>query len=126
MTDFDFNSEIVVLGGISELGYTHDSVEVTVTDTMQQGSLLDSDGLEVATADAANVAGAIDDLMFRRHADDLETDDVLTVAVAKRGLILNTSALVYTDGDIDTAGQTALAAAGMNKFGTVADSTDVI
>lgn len=126
MADFDFNSEIVVLGGCDEIGYTHDSVEVTVTSTMKQGSLLNAAGVEVATADAATVAGAIDDLNFRRHADELEAGDTILIAVAKRGLILNTSALVYTDGDIDTAGKTAFAASGMNKFSAVADSTDVI
>lgn len=128
MADFNFNEEIVVLGGVDSTsgGYTHDSVEVTVTATMKQGSLLKADGTEAATADAADVVGAIDDLMFRRHRDELEVSDTVKIAVAKRGLTLNESALAYTDGAIDAAGKAALAAAGMNKFGTVADDAQIV
>lgn len=126
MADFDFKSEIVTLSGVDVRGYTHDSVEVTVTATMKQGSLLIADGTEAAAADAANVVGAIDDLTFRRHRDELEVGDVVLASVAKRGLVLNTAALVYTDGAIDAAGKAALAAAGMNKFATVADDSAII
>lgn len=127
MADFDFNAEIVTLGGVDSTsgGFTHDSVEVTVTDTMKQGSLLKADGTEAATADAADVVGAIDDLMFRRHREELTTGDTVKIAVAKRGLILNETALAYTDGAIDAAGKTALAA-GMNKFGSVADDATIV
>lgn len=125
MADFNFNDEIVTLGGFEGFGISHDSVEVTVTATMKQGSLVTAAGVEVATAGFATVAGVIDDLMFRRHRDELAVDDVITVAVAKRGLILNDSVLVYTDGAIDANGKAALAAY-MNKFATVANSTDII
>jgi hypothetical protein len=128
MADFDFKSEIVSLGGVDSTsgGYTHDSVLVTVTATMKQGSLLKADGTEAATAEAATIVGAIDDLTFRRHLDELEVGDEVLAAVAKRGLILNESALVYTDGAIDAAGKAALAAAGLNKFSTVADDSSII
>ena len=128
MADFDFNTEIVVLGGVDSTsgGWSHDSVEVTVTATMKQGSLLKADGTEAATLDAADVVGAIDDLMFRRHRDELDTGDTVKIAVAKRGLTLNENALSYTDGAIDAAGKAALAAAGMNKFGAVADDATIV
>lgn len=128
MADFDFKSEIVTLGGVDSTsgGYTHDSVLVTVTATMKQGSLLLADGTEAALLDAANVVGAIDDLTFRRHLDELEVGDQVLASVAKRGLIFNESALSYTDGDIDQAGKDALAAAGLNKFSTVADDPQIV
>ena len=128
MADFDFKDEIVTLGGVDSTsgGYTHDSVLVTVTATMQQGSLLVADGTEAATADAANVVGAIDDLTFRRHRDELAVGDQVLASVAKRGLTLNETVLKYTDGDIDAAGKTALAAAGLNKFATVADDPAIV
>lgn len=125
MADFNFNDEIVTLSGVEGLGYTHDSVIVTVTATMFQGSLL-ADDTEVATVGASTVNGAIDDLNFRRHREDLAVGDEIKVAVAKRGLVLNESALVYTDGAIDADGKAALAASGMNKFSTVANATDII
>ncbi len=128
MADFDFKDEIVSLGGVDSTsgGWTHDSVLVTVTETMTQGSLLKADGTEAALADAADVVGAIDDLTFRRHRDELKAGDEVLAAVAKRGLTLNTTALKYTDGAIDAAGKAALAAAGMNKFSVVADDADII
>lgn len=127
MADFDFNEEIVVLGGVDSTsgGWTHDTVELTVTATMKQGSLLLADGTEAETADGANVTGVINDLTFRRHRDTLEVGDVLLASVAKRGLTLNESALTYTDGAIDAAGKDALSAS-LNKFSAVADDTTIV
>ena len=126
MADFDFNDEIVTLAGFEGTGISHDSVEVVVTATMKQGSLLKADGTEAATADAADVVGVLDDLMFRRHREDLAVDDVVLAAVAKRGLVLNETVLAYTDGAIDAAGKAALAAAGLNKFATVANDPTIV
>ena len=125
MADFDFNDEIVTLSGFDGFGISHDSVEVVVTATMKQGSLLKADGTEAATADAAAVVGVLDDLMFRRHRDELAVDDTILVAVAKRGLVLNEAVLTYTDGAIDAAGKAALAA-GMNKFASVANDATIV
>lgn len=125
MADFDFNDEIVTLAGFEGTGISHDSVEVTVTATMKQGSLLKADGSEAAEADADDVVGVLDDLTFRRHREDLEVGDKVLAAVAKRGLVLNESALAYTDGAINDAGKAALAA-GMNKFATVANDSTIV
>jgi hypothetical protein len=127
MADFDFNSGVVVVDSVKDLGYTHDTVELTYTATMKQGSLVDASGVEVATADAADVVGAIDDQFVKNWAaDELEVGDTFLASVAKRGCIFNDSALVYTDGGIDADGKTALGAAGMNKFTTVADDASII
>lgn len=126
MADFDFKTEIVTLGGIADTSYTHDSVAVTVTATMKQGSILNAAGVEIAAAGFATAAGVIDDLTFRRHADTLTVGDVVLASIAKRGLILNESAITYSDAAIDAAGKAALVAAGLNKFAAVADDAAII
>ncbi|CAH9011336.1 putative decoration protein [Vibrio phage 249E41-1] len=124
MADFKFNDSVVVLNKFNSFGMAHDSVTVTVTDTMKQGSLLKADGTEAATADAANVVGAIDDLEFLRKLRGgdgaVATGDEVTVAVAKRGVMFNEAVLTYSDGAIDAAGKAALAVFA-NKFGTIGD-----
>lgn len=129
MADFSYNDTLVVMTKLDSLGYTHDSVTVTVTSTMTQGSLLLADGSEAAPADAANVAGAIDDLEFLRKLYDGEgqvaVGSQVTIAVAKRGCILNESNLKFNDGSAIDA--TAKAALGVtNKFTTVSDASDII
>lgn len=116
MADLNINEEVVVLGGVdADVGYTHDSVTVTLTATMKQGSILDAAGAELALAGAANASGVIDDLTFRRHLADYEVDDEILVSVAKRGLILNEDVCTFSDGAIDATGKAALEAF-MNKF----------
>lgn len=118
--DLNLNEEMVVLGSVkSDVGFTHDNVEVTLTDTMKQGSLLKADGTEVAAAAANNdIVGVIDDLYLRRHREEMAAGDKVMVAVAKRGLIFNSLAVKYADGNaIDAAGQAVLSGA-MNKFAT--------
>ena len=124
MSDLNLNEEVVVLGGVeADCGYTHDSVTVTLTATMKQGSILDAAGAELALAGAADAVAVIDDLTIRRHLADYKVGDQLLVSVAKRGLILNEEVCTFTDGLIDAAGKTALGAAG-NKFSKpVVDST---
>lgn len=126
MADFDFNSGIVVVDSVKDLGFVHDTVEVTYTATMKQGSIVDADGVELATADAANAVGVINDEFIKNWAaTEASVGDTLKVSVAKRGAIFNESALVFTDGAIDDAGKAALAA-GMNKFTVIADDADII
>lgn len=124
MADFKFNEEVVVLNKFDSFGMTHDSVTVTVTDTMKQGSLLKADGTEAATADAALVVGVVDDLEFLRKLrggdGQVATGSDVTIAVAKRGVMFNEAALAYTDGAIDAAGKAALSVF-INKFGTIGD-----
>ena len=127
MADFKFNDTIVTVGTVDGvMGYTHDSVEVTVTSSMTQGSLLKADGTEAAIADAADVVGAIDDLEFLRKVrsgdGQVASGSQVTVAVVKRAAILNDKGVKYSGGElIDTAGKAAL---GKDiKFTSIADDT---
>ncbi len=124
MADLDLNDELVVLGGVkADPGFTHDNVDVTLTATMKQGSILGSDGAELAVASAASAYYVIDDVHMSRWLDEYETGDSLTVSVAARGLILNEDACVFSDDAIDDTGKAALEAYN-NKFSTITvDST---
>lgn len=129
MTKFSFNNSVVVLGALDLDGYSHDSVEVTVTATMVQGSLLKADGTEATKAEAADVVGAIDDLEFlnklRAAADTVPVGSKVLVSVAKRGCILNDKVLQYKDGSkIDDAGKSALAPT--NKFASVGNDATIV
>jgi hypothetical protein len=129
MTKFSFNDSVVVLGSLDLTGYPHDSVEVTVTPTMTQGSLLKADGTEALQAEAADVVGAIDDLEFlnklRSGADTVPVGSKVLVSVAKRGCILNDKVLQYKDGSkIDDAGKAALAPT--NKFASVGNDSTIV
>lgn len=126
MADLDLNAEQVVLGGIvADAGFTHDSIEVTVTATMKQGSILDASGVELAVADAADAVYVIDDLTVRRHIADYSVGDDLLISVAARGLILNEDVCVFTDAGIDATGKSALAAFN-NKFSAPVVDTDLV
>lgn len=129
MAKFSYNDTVVVLGKLDLLGYSHDSVEVTVTDTMQQGSLLKADGSEAAKSEAADVVGAIDDLEFLnklRSADNtVPVGSKVLISVAKRGCIMNDKVLQYKDGSkIDDAGKAALAPT--NKFASISDDPTIV
>lgn len=126
MADLNLNDEIVVLGGVkADAGFTHDSVTVTLTATMKQGSILGSDGVELAVADAASAYYVIDDLTIRRHLDEYEAGDSLLITVAARGNILNEDVCVFTDAAIDATGKAALMAFN-NKFSTINVDTDLV
>lgn len=125
--DLNLLEEQVVLGSVhSDSGFTHDTLDVTFSATLKQGSLLKADGSEAATADAADVIGAVDDLTIRRHSDELEVGDTVKISVARRGLVLNRSVLKYSDGAINAAGEAALSAAGNNKIGDVVVDSQVV
>lgn len=123
MADLDLNEELVVLGGVqADAGFTHDNVEVTLTATMKQGSILDADGVELAVANAADAYYVIDDLNIKRWLEEYSVGDSLTIAVAARGLILNEAVVAFTDAAIDATGKAAIMAFN-NKFSTVSVDT---
>lgn len=113
-----YRKQAILAGVKTELGanaYTHESVLLTVTDTMKNGSLLVGD-TEAALADVATVDGIIDDPAF----DDglYATGDVILVSVAKRSVIANTAVIAFTDGTVkdnvaDVTTLTALVDAGV-------------
>lgn len=112
--NFNFNDAIVTIGTVKGVtGYTHDTIEVTVTDTMRQGSLLKADGTEVTQAEATQAVRVIDDLEFLRalRGGDgaVKAGDVLSIAAVTRGSILNDQAIYFKGGElIDTTAKKAL------------------
>lgn len=72
--------------------YTHESVEVTVTDTMANGSFLVGTA-EAAVADVATVDGILDFPEIELH----ETGDVVFARVAKRGVIADYDVVKFSD-----------------------------
>lgn len=94
---------------VSGNAYTHESVEVTKTATMTNGSLLLATNLEAAVADAATVTGIID----YPQIDLAETGDVVLVSVAKRSVIANTDVINFSDAVYDGESLTALEAKGV-------------
>jgi hypothetical protein len=105
--------EQAILGGVqTESGvnnYTHESIEVTVTDTMANGSLLVAAGTEAAIADAALVTGILDAPEIENYA----TGDTFLTRVARRNVIANKDVINFSDGDYSTETLTILAAAGV-------------
>jgi len=91
-------------------GYTHESVEVTITATMKNGSLLVG-ATEAAIADAATVDGILDDPMI----DDgfYEVGDKVLTRVAKRNVIANKDVLTFSDGAYTSETLTLLDGAGV-------------
>lgn len=94
---------------VSGNAYTHESVEVTKTSTMTNGSLLLATNLEAAVEDAATVTGIID----YPQIDLAETGDVVLVSVAKRSVIANTDVINFSDAAYDGESLTALEAKGV-------------
>ena len=128
--DFNFNEELVVLGGFEGFGISHDSAILTVTAKMTQGSLLKyaADGVtlvEATAADAADVVAVIDDITFRRQRSTLITGDIINTAVAVRGCILNAEAIHYNSNVAVDPAALVLLKGQLNKFATVADAANV-
>lgn len=90
---------------------SYESVRVTVTATMQDGSLLLASGAEAAAADAANVTGIIDFPQF--EVGDYATGAIILVPVVRRDAIVNSEALHFSDAAYGTQTLTALATAGV-------------
>ena len=90
---------------------SYESVRVTVTATMQDGSLLVAAGTEAAAADAATVTGIIDFPQF--EVGNYAVGDVILVPVLRRDAIVNSKALHFSDAAYGTEVLTALATAGV-------------
>lgn len=85
-----------------------ESVQVTKTGTMDNGSALVADGTEAAEADVASVVGFIDDPQFEAFAAVGETH---LVNVVKRQAIVNGTAVKYSDvAELDSTQLAALQA----------------
>ena len=102
----------VTFGGISteysNKGFTHETLSVTKTATMANGSALVAAGTEAAIASVALVTQVIDD----PAVELLEDGATGLVSVAVRGNIFNTAAINYSDaGAFVPAGATLLNAA---------------
>lgn len=72
--------------------YTHETVEVTKTATMADGSFL-VDAAEAAIADVATVNGILDFPEIELY----ETGDVMLARVAKRSVIANYDVVQFSD-----------------------------
>ncbi|AHK11519.1 hypothetical protein S140_112 [Shewanella sp. phage 1/40] len=90
---------------------SYESVLVTVTATMQDGSMLIAAGTEAAAADAATVTGIIDFPQF--EVGDYQVGDVILVPVVIRDAVVNMGALHFSDAAYGTEALTALATAGV-------------
>lgn len=88
-------------------GYTHETTEVVVTDSMCNGSLLVGD-VEAAVLDIATVDGILDDPRFPmvgtagqpeadQSLDFFSVGDTVMVSVAKRNVIANGVVINYSD-----------------------------
>lgn len=89
---------------------THETVSVTVTATMSNGSILGADFLEEAIADVATGTMIIDEPNWDDKAYAI--GDVVDVNVAVRGCVIDASVAHFSDaGALVPAAATALLAA---------------
>lgn len=104
--------------------WTHKTVEVTVTSTMRNGSLLIAANTEAAAADAANVTGIIDDPRFDENfAEGYDVGDVVLTRVARRDVIANSDVIRFSDVAYTNQTLTALVNAGVQFRSAQADFT---
>ena len=94
--------------------WTNDTVLVTWTATMSNGSLLIADNTEAAEAAAATVVKVINDPTV--EAAGYEVGDTVSVNVAVQGCVFNTAALSYSDTNTVTASALTALAAQLNTF----------
>ena len=104
-----------VLNGVSPQAYTHDTVLVTVTGTMKNGSLLKADFTEAEVADAATALYIIDDPQMSEGLYGV--GEKTLVAVAANNVIANDQVVCFSDETpvADTTTSTALIVKGV-KF----------
>ena len=106
----------VTFGGISteysNKGFTHETLSVTKTATMANGSALVAAGTEAALADVALVTQVIDDPAIDAVADG----DTALVSVAVRGCIFNTDAINYSDAGAFVPANATLLNAALNIY----------
>ena len=93
--------------------WSHETVLVTWTATMRDGSILNAANAEIAAAAAADGVKVIDSgpEMSKVHA----VGDVVSLSAAVRGCVFNSAELVYTDAAAVPANLTGLAA-NLNTF----------
>ena len=127
---YEFNNTAVVLGTVGFTGFPKDSVNVTRTETLRQGSLLKADGTEATKAEASLVVGVVDDVNLSNilrgvdYSELVPVGEDILITVAKRYCIFNTAACFYKDGSpLDEDGKAALRRAG-NTFSTIANEED--
>jgi len=106
MADSNFKQVVVnyvpsVYGG-QEM--SHDTVVVTKTATMENGSILKADGTEAAIADAATATHIINDTSF----DVKEEGDVVAVAAVKALAQVKKANIKFSDGAYTSEALTAL------------------
>jgi hypothetical protein len=96
-------------GAYATKGLTHDTVLVTKTATMENGSILKADGTEAAIADAAAATHIIDTSLI----DVAAVGDVVAVSAVAKDAIVRKASLKFSDGAYTAEGLTALVAAGI-------------
>lgn len=93
--------------------WTHDTVLVTWTATMRNGSILNASNVEIAAIAAADGVKVINDAT--EMSKDHTVGDTVALNVAVQGCVFNSAELVYTDGAAVPANLTGLAAK-LNTF----------
>lgn len=105
----------VQLDGVQNLyknnGRTHESVVITKTTTMKNGSILKADNTEAAKADAATATKILDFTAF--NGLDIATGDTLEVPVIVRESTVDATYLTFSDGAYTNEGLTALVGNGV-------------
>lgn len=94
--------------------WTHNTVLVTWTATMQNGSMLGADLLEEAVAAAATVTMVIDDATETGKSPGV--GDVVALTVATQGNVFNTAAMHFSDSDTITPANLTALLAQLNTF----------
>lgn len=125
--NIDQNEKVVSFGSVNRngtLGWDVDQVEVTLSATLKQGSILKADGTELAVAAAADARYVIDDFSMRTHREDLGDSGTRNVVVLRWGHVLNEDVVAFSDAAVDTAGKAALEVYG-HKFTAPILDTDV-
>ena len=108
----------VVLGnvGSSDLGYCFEEIIVTYAANMDVGSVVNSSGVWIAKAAAANTYGVIVDMKAKNLDGKLTVGATFPCVVAVRGTSFKGSKVLFTDGAIDTAGKAPLEAKGCKFY----------
>lgn len=94
--------------------WTHATLSVTWTATMQDGSMLGADALEEAVAAAATVTQVIDDPSINEK--NYQVGDTVALNVAIRGNVFNTAAMHFSDSDTITPANLTALVVQLNTF----------
>lgn len=108
----------VVLGnaGSSDLGYCFEEITVTYAANMDIGSVVNSSGVWIATAAAANAYGVIVDMKAKNLDGKLVAGNTFVCRIATRGVSFKSSKVLFTDGAINAAGKAPLEAKGCKFY----------